>query len=97
MNVEFCLSDGGEVVYTQPIEKIKDIINVITKEGAEINLYFAEDDFLHGYVYEHMYCVDCTTEEDTHVLKIFIDTDYTKSDSRITNEKLDKIIDIIDN
>lgn len=97
MNVEFCLSDGGEVVYTQPIEEIKDIINVITKEGSEVNLYFGEDDFLHGYVYDCMYSVNCEMEENKHVLKIFIDTDYVKSDNRITNEKLDKIIDIIDN
>ncbi len=97
MNVEFCLSDGGEVIYTQPIEEIKDIISVITKEGAEVNLYFDKDDFLHGYVYDYMYCVDCTIEENKYVLKIFIDTDYVKSDNRITNEKLDKIIEIIDN
>lgn len=96
MNVEFCLADGGDIVHIQPIKEVKDILEVITKEGAEINLFFGEDDYLHGYVYNCLYSYDNTVDKNKYALKIFIDTDYVKPDSRITNDKLDKIIDIID-
>jgi hypothetical protein len=38
MKVEFCLVDSGDVVFTKESKDLKDVIDVITKVGTEINL-----------------------------------------------------------
>ncbi|NRY33753.1 hypothetical protein DE157_000655 [Clostridium beijerinckii] len=42
MKVEFCLVESDDIVFTKESKDLKDIINVITKVGTEINLFLAK-------------------------------------------------------
>jgi len=88
MKVEFCLIDSGDIVFTKESKDLKDVINVITKIGTEINLFFSKDDFIHGYVQNIMYQVNAESNDES--LIIYFSNDYTKSKSkeRISSEHL---------
>jgi len=88
MKVEFCLIDSGDIVFTKESKDLKDVIDVITKVGTEINLYFSKDDFIHGYVQSITYQVNAETNDES--LIIYFSNDYTKSKSkeRISAEHL---------
>lgn len=88
MKVEFCLMDSGDVVFTKESKDLKDIINVITKVGTEINLFFSKNDFIHGYVQSVMYQVNAESNDES--LRICFSKDYkvTKSKERISGEHL---------
>ena len=88
MKVEFCLVDSGDVVFTKESKDLKDILNVITKVGTEINLFFSKDDFIHGYVQSVMYQVNAESNDES--LMIYFSKDYkvTKGKERISGEHL---------
>ena len=88
MKVEFCLIDSGDIVFTKESKDLKDVINVITKVGTEINLYFSKDDFIHGYVQSVMYQVNAESNDES--LIIYFSNDYGKSKrkERISAEHL---------
>lgn len=88
MKVEFCLVDNGDIVFTKESGDLKDVIDVITKVGTEINLFFSKDDFIHGYVQSIMYQVNAESNEES--LRIYFSNDYKKSKSkeRISSEHL---------
>ena len=88
MKVEFCLIDSGDIVFTKESKDLKDVIDVITKVGTEINLYFSKDDFIHGYVQSIMYQVNAESNDES--LRIYFSNDYTKSKNkeRISSEHL---------
>ncbi|EKQ56239.1 MULTISPECIES: hypothetical protein [unclassified Clostridium] len=88
MKVEFCLVDSGDVVFTKESKDLKDIINVITKVGTEINLFFSKDDFIHGYVQSVMYQVNAESNDES--LRIYFSNDFKKSkvQERISSEHL---------
>lgn len=88
MKVEFCLVDNGEVVFTKESKDLKDIIDVITKIGTEINLVFSKDDFIHGYVQSVMYQVDGESNEESLRIYFSNDNKKTKSKERLTGEHL---------
>lgn len=88
MKVEFCLIDSGDIVFTKESKDLKDVLNVITKVGTEINLFFSKDDFIHGYVQSVMYQVNAESNDES--LIIYFSNDYAKSKSkeRISAEHL---------
>lgn len=88
MKVEFCLVDSGDIVFTKESKDLKDIINVITKVGTEINLFFNKNDFIHGYVQNIMYQVNAENNDES--LRIYFSNDYkaTKNKERISGEHL---------
>ncbi|MFT8349900.1 hypothetical protein [Clostridium saccharoperbutylacetonicum] len=88
MKVEFCFVESDDVVFTKESRDLKDIINVITKIGTEINLSFSKDDFIHGYVQSVMYQVDAENNDES--LRIYFSNDYKKSKTkeRISAEHL---------
>ena len=88
MKVEFCLVDSGDIVFTKESKDLKDVIDVITKVGTEINLFFSKDDFIHGYVQNIMYQVNAESNDES--LRIYFSNDYTKSKNkeRISSEHL---------
>lgn len=88
MKVEFCLVDSGDIVFTKESKDLKDIIDVITKVGTEINLFFSKDDFIHGYVQRIMYQVNAESNDES--IRIYFSNDYkkTKSKERISSEHL---------
>ncbi|BCZ47954.1 hypothetical protein psyc5s11_40210 [Clostridium gelidum] len=88
MKVEFCLIDSGDIVFTKESKDLKDVIDVITKVGTEINLFFSKDDFIHGYVQSIMYQVNAENNDES--LRIYFSNDYTKSKNkeRISSEHL---------
>lgn len=88
MKVEFCLVDSGDIVFTKESKDLKDVINVITKVGTEINLFFSKDDFIHGYVESLMYQVNAESNDES--IRIYFSSDYTKSKhkERISSEHL---------
>jgi hypothetical protein len=88
MKVEFCLIDSGDIVFTKESKDLKDVINVITKVGTEINLSFSKDDFIHGYVQSVMYQVNAENNDES--LIIYFSNDYGKSKrkERISAEHL---------
>lgn len=88
MKVEFCLIDSGDIVFTKESKDLKDVIDVITKVGTEINLFFSKDDFIHGYVQSIMYQVNAESNDES--LRIYFSNDYTKSKNkeRISSEHL---------
>ena len=88
MKVEFCLIDSGDIVFTKESKDLKDVIDVITKIGTEINLFFSKDDFIHGYVQSITYQVNAETNDES--LIIYFSNDYTKSKhkERISSEHL---------
>ena len=88
MKVEFCLVDSGDVVFTKESKNLKDVIEVITKVGTEINLFFSKDDFIHGYVQNIMYQVNAESNDES--LRVYFSNDYTKSKNkeRISSELL---------
>lgn len=88
MKVEFCLIDSGDIVFTKESKDLKDVINVITKVGTEINLFFSKDDFIHGYVQSVMYQVNAESNDES--LIIYFSNDYAKSKTkeRISAEHL---------
>lgn len=88
MKVEFCLIDSGDIVFTKESKDLRDVIDVITKVGTEINLFFSKDDYIHGYVQSVMYQVNAETNDES--LVIYFSNDYTKSNTkeRISGEHL---------
>ena len=88
MKVEFCLVDSGDIVFTKESKDLKDVINVITKVGTEINLFFSKDDFIHGYVQNIMYQVNAESNDES--LRVYFSNDYAKSKNkeRISSEHL---------
>ncbi|MCE5220653.1 MAG: hypothetical protein LLF98_05120 [Clostridium sp.] len=88
MKVEFCLVDNGDIVFTKESKDLKDVIDVITKVGTEINLFFSKDDFIHGYVQNIMYQVNAESNDES--LRVYFSNDYTKSKNkeRISSEHL---------
>lgn len=88
MKVEFCFVESDDVVFTKESKDLKDIINVITKVGTEINLSFSKDDFIHGYVQSVMYQVDAENNDES--LRIYFSNDYKKAKikERISPEHL---------
>ncbi len=88
MKVEFCLVESGDIVFTKESKDLKDIIDVITKVGTEINLFFSKDDFIHGYVQNIMYQVNVESNDES--LRIYFSNDYRKSKNteRISGEHL---------
>ncbi len=88
MKVEFCLVDSGDIVFTKESKELKDVIDVITKVGTEINLFFSKDDFIHGYVQSIMYQVNAESSDES--LIIYFSNDYIKSKNkeRISSEHL---------
>lgn len=88
MKIEFCFVESDDVVFTKESKDLKDIINVITKVGTEISLYFGKDDFIHGYVQNVMYQVDAENNDES--LRIYFSNDYKKSKikERISGEHL---------
>lgn len=88
MKVEFCLVDSGDIVFTKESKDLKDVIDVITKVGTEINVFFSKDELIHGYVQSIMYQVNAETTDES--LRIYFSQDYTKSKTkeRISSEHL---------
>jgi len=88
MKVEFCLVNNGDIVFTKESKDLKDIIEIITKVGTEINLFFSKDDFIHGYVQSIMYQVNAESNDES--LRIYFSNDYAKSKNkeRISSEHL---------
>lgn len=88
MKVEFCLVDSGDIVFTKESKDLKDVIDVITKIGTEINLSFSKDDFIHGYVQNIMYQVNAESNDES--LRVYFSNEYTKSKhkERISSEHL---------
>jgi len=88
MKVEICLVDSGDIVFTKESKDLKDVIDVITKVGTEINLFFSKDDFIHGYVQNIMYQVNAESNDES--LRVYFSNDYTKSKNkeRISSEHL---------
>ena len=88
MKVEFCLVDSGDIVFTKESKDLKDVIDVITKVGTEINLFFSKDDFIHGYVQSIMYQVNAESNDES--IRIYFSNDYTnsKNKERISSEHL---------
>ena len=88
MKVEFCLIDSGDIVFTKESKDLKDVIDVITKVGTEINLFFNKDDFIHGYVQSIMYQVNAESNDES--LRIYFSNDYkrSKNKERISSEHL---------
>jgi hypothetical protein len=88
MKVEFCLVESDDIVFTKESKDLKDIINVITKVGTEINLFFSKDDFIHGYVQNVAYQVNAESNDES--LIIYFSNDYKKSKNteRISAEHL---------
>lgn len=88
MKIEFCIADSGDIVFTKESKDLKDVINVITKVGTEINLSFSKDDFIHGYVQNIMY--QANAEENDESLRIYLINDSKKlpHHERISPEKL---------
>ena len=88
MKVEFCLIDSGDIVFTKESKDLRDVIDVITKVGTEINLFFSKDDFIHGYVENIMYQVNAESNDES--LRVYFSNDYTKSKNkeRISGEHL---------
>ena len=74
MKIEFCIADSGDVVFTKESNEIKNIINVITRLGTEINLTFSKDDYLHGVVSNVLYNVDAENNEES--IKIYVDRNH---------------------
>ena len=88
MKVEFCLVESEDIVFTKESKDLKDIINVITKVGTEINLFFSKDDFIHGYVQNIAYQVNAESNDES--LRIYFSNDYKKykNKERISSEHL---------
>lgn len=88
MKVEFCLVESGDIVFTKESKDLKDVLEVITKVGTEINLFFSKDDFIHGYVQSIMYQVNAESNDES--LRIYFSNDYKKSKNkeRISSEHL---------
>ena len=72
MKIEFCLIDSGDIVFTKESKDLKDIINVITKVGTEIDLFFSKDDFIHGYVQSVMYQVNAESNDEGLIIYYWI-------------------------
>ncbi len=89
MIINFCDSDGGEVIFTKNSEDIRDILNIVTQKGAEINFYVEKDNFFHGYVESVMYQIDETERNEN--LSIYMSQDYVKSDVRLILDKVNEI------
>lgn len=88
MKVEFCLESSGDIVFTKESKDLKDVINIITKVGTEINLFFSKDDFIHGYVQSVMYAVNAENNDES--LRIYFSKDYVtaKQKDRISAEHI---------
>lgn len=88
MKIEFCLAESGEIIFTKESNDLKDIINVITRVGTEINLTFSKKDFIHGYVQNILY--QANAEENDESIRIYITNDYKnlKNAARISAEHL---------
>lgn len=76
MKIEFCLAESGDIVFTKESKELKDVINVITKVGTEINLILGKGDFIHGFVKSVMYQVDAENNDES--IMIYFTNDYKK-------------------
>lgn len=76
MKIEFCLAEDGSVIFNKDSKDLKDIINVITRIGTEINISFSKDQFIHGFVTNVMYIADA--EENDESLRIYFAKDFSK-------------------
>jgi hypothetical protein len=63
MKVEFCYADGGHVKIIKDSEEIKDILNIVTKEGSKVYIFNQQHEDLYGYVSEVLYQIDQDTGE----------------------------------
>lgn len=88
MKVEFCLVDSGDIVFTKESKDLKDVLSVITKVGTEINLFFSEEDFIHGYVQSIMYQVNAESNDESLIIYFSKDYKKTKTKERISGEHL---------
>ncbi|NFH91574.1 hypothetical protein FDA33_15415 [Clostridium botulinum] len=88
MKIEFCLAESGEIIFTKKSRDLKDIIEVITRVGTEVNLTFSKDDFIHGYVQNILY--QANAEENDESIRIYISNDCKnfKNTARISAEHL---------
>ena len=77
MKVEFCYADGGQVKVVQDSEKIKDILNIVTKEGSKIFISNQQHEDLCGYVNEVLYRIDQDTGEAFLSIYIIEEFKYT--------------------
>ncbi|MDU2683512.1 MULTISPECIES: hypothetical protein [Clostridium] len=89
MRINFCMEDGGEILYSKESKEVKHVIDSITREGTEVNLYFGKDNYFHGYVGSYMYNVN--VEEDKESLDLYLTENYNCTDSRIMVDELKKI------
>ena len=76
MKIEFCLADSLDIVFTRESTELKDVIDVITKVGTEINLILGREDFIHGFVKNVMYQVDAENNDESII--IYFTNDYKK-------------------
>ena len=90
MKVEFYASEIGDVVFTKESNELDNVINVISREGTEINLIFSENDFVHGYVEKVVYDVNAVDNEES--LRIYI-SKILKNNHRekISSERLESV------
>lgn len=89
MKVEFCYADGGQVKVVQDSEKIKDILDIVTKEGSKIYIFNEQHEDLCGYVNEVLYQIDQDTGEGFLSVYIVEEFKYTMQGRII--EKLSSI------
>ena len=74
MKIEFCLYETGDTVFAKDSEELKNLINVISRIGTEINISISKNEFIHGRVCNVKYNVDAENNEEC--LKIYIDKNY---------------------
>ncbi|MGJ9383218.1 hypothetical protein [Salipaludibacillus sp. CF4.18] len=72
MKIEFRNADGGDVFHRIEKEDVESFLSFL-KQIDEINLYIADDYFLHGKISSTMYeVVFPVDEEPEEVLQVFI-------------------------
>lgn len=89
MKVEFCYADGGQVKVVQDSEEIKDILNIVTKEGSKVHIFNQQQENLYGYVSEVLYQIDQDTGE--AFLSIYISEDFKHTTQGCILNKLSAI------
>ena len=95
MKVKFYSAEDGELIIERDSEEIREILPFITKQGAEVNIYFSKSEFVHGYVDTCMYQIDEEDKEDSLCIYILSDSETFK-EAKIYR-KLDQIKNIIEN
>lgn len=74
MKVEFCYADGGQVKIVKDSEEIKDILDIVTKEGSKVYIFNQQKENLYGYVSEVLYQIDQDTGES--FLSVYISEEF---------------------